>query len=59
MFSYGTIFRGRRNINRSIRKYSCRFKILKLNHSKYSFLLNNDGGIIDDLIVTKKKKDFV
>ena len=26
-------------------------KSLKINHSKYSFLLNNDGGIIDDLIV--------
>ena len=33
-------------------------KSLKINHSKYSFLLNNDGGIIDDLIVTKTKKGF-
>ena len=33
-------------------------KSLKVNHSKYSFLLNNDGGIIDDLIVTKTKKGF-
>ncbi len=31
---------------------------LKMNYSKYSFLLNNDGGIIDDLIVTKTKKGF-
>ncbi len=31
---------------------------LKLNHSKYSFLLNKDGGIIDDLIITKTKKGF-
>ncbi len=31
---------------------------LKINHSKYSFLLNNDGGIIDDLIVTKTEKGF-
>ncbi len=31
---------------------------LKINHSKYSFLLNNDGGIIDDLIVTKTAKGF-
>ena len=31
-------------------------KSLKINHSKYSFLLNNDGGIIDDLIVTKTEK---
>jgi len=32
--------------------------LLKVNHSKYSFLLNDDGGIIDDLIVTKTKKGF-
>jgi len=31
---------------------------LKINHSKYSFLLNNDGGIIDDLIITKTEKGF-
>ena len=28
-------------------------KSLTLNHSKYSFLLNDRGGIIDDLIITK------
>jgi len=33
-------------------------KSLKLNHSKYSFLLNNNGGIIDDLIITKNIKGF-
>ena len=33
-------------------------KSLKVNHSKYSFLLNDDGGIIDDLIVTKTSKGF-
>ena len=33
-------------------------KSLKKNYSKYSFLLNNDGGIIDDLIVTKTEKGF-
>ena len=33
-------------------------KSLRINHSKYSFLLNNDGGIIDDLIVTKTEKGF-
>ena len=33
-------------------------KSLKLNHSKYSFLLNENGGIIDDLIITKTKKGF-
>ena len=33
-------------------------KALKLNHSKYSFLLNDNGGIIDDLIITKTKEGF-
>ena len=33
-------------------------KSLKINHSKYSFLLNSNGGIIDDLIVTKTERGF-
>jgi aminomethyltransferase len=33
-------------------------KSLKLNHSKYSFLLNDSGGIIDDLIITRTTKGF-
>ena len=33
-------------------------RLLKLNHSKYSFLLNDRGGIIDDLIITKTKEGF-
>ena len=33
-------------------------KNLKINHSKYSFLLNNEGGIIDDLIITRTEKGF-
>ncbi len=33
-------------------------KSLKINHSKYSFLLNSNGGIIDDLIVTKTDGGF-
>ena len=33
-------------------------KSLKLNHSKYSFLLNDSGGIIDDLIITKTQEGF-
>ncbi len=33
-------------------------KSLKLHHSKYSFLLNQDGGIIDDLIITKTPNGF-
>jgi aminomethyltransferase len=31
---------------------------LKLNQSKYSFLLNENGGIIDDLIITRTNKGF-
>ncbi len=34
-------------------------KELKLNHSKYSFLMNNDAGIYDDLIITKIEKGFL
>ena len=31
---------------------------IKLNQSKYSFLTNEEGGICDDLIVTKVEKGF-
>ena len=33
-------------------------KSLTLNHSKYSFLLNDSGGIIDDLIITRTQEGF-
>ena len=33
-------------------------KKIKLNQSKYSFLTNDEGGIRDDLIVTKVEKGF-
>ena len=33
-------------------------KSLTIKHSKYSFLLNDSGGIIDDLIITKTKEGF-
>ncbi len=33
-------------------------KNLKINQSKYSFLLTNDGGVIDDLIITKRENGF-
>lgn len=33
-------------------------KSLKVNHSKYSFLLNDNGGVIDDLIITRREKSF-
>ena len=34
-------------------------KNLKLNHSKYSFLMNDDAGIYDDLIITKIEDGFL
>ena len=33
-------------------------KGLNLNQSKYSFLLNDHGGVIDDLIITRREKGF-
>ena len=33
-------------------------KNLKINQSKYSFLLNDSGGVIDDLIITRREKSF-
>ena len=33
-------------------------KNIKINQSKYSFLINKNGGIYDDLIVTKVEKGF-
>ena len=34
-------------------------KDLRLNHSKYSFLMNDEAGIYDDLIITKIEKGFL
>ncbi len=34
-------------------------KNLKVNHSKYSFLMNEEAGIYDDLIITKLEKGFL
>ena len=34
------------------------FKEIKKNQSKYSFLINNKGGIIDDLIITRIEGGF-
>ena len=34
-------------------------KNLKLNYSKYSFLMSKDAGIYDDLIITKIKEGFL
>ena len=34
-------------------------KNLKLNYSKYSFLMNDEAGIYDDLIITKIEGGFI
>ena len=34
-------------------------KNLKLNSSKYSFLMNDEAGIYDDLIITKLEDGFL
>ena len=34
-------------------------KNLKINQSKYSFLMNEQGGIYDDLIITKLKDCYL
>ena len=34
-------------------------KNLKMNSSKYSFLMNNEAGIYDDLIITKIENGFL
>ena len=34
------------------------FKEIKQNQSKYSFLINHKGGIIDDLIITRVEEGF-
>ena len=34
------------------------FKEIKVNQSKYSFLINDKGGVIDDLIITRVEEGF-
>ena len=34
------------------------FKEIRTNQSKYSFLINDKGGVIDDLIITRVKGGF-
>ena len=34
------------------------FNEIKMNQSKYSFLINDKGGVIDDLIITRVKGGF-
>ena len=60
VFSHGQFFlEGDETLTEALEKIiPSDLKSLKTNHSKYSFLLNNEGGIIDDLIVTKTVKGF-
>ena len=41
------------------RIFPANLKNLNLNQSKYSFLMNEDGGIYDDLIITKTKNGYL
>ena len=34
------------------------FKEIKINQSKYSFLINDKGGVIDDIIITRVEGGF-
>ena len=50
---------GDKTLNKALEKIiPADLNSLKLNQSKYSFLLNDKGGIIDDLIITKTDKGF-
>ncbi|MDC0472478.1 glycine cleavage system aminomethyltransferase GcvT [Pelagibacteraceae bacterium] len=50
---------GDKTLNKALEKIiPADLDLLKLNQSKYSFLLNDNGGIIDDLIITKTNKGF-
>ena len=51
---------GDENLTEELEKiFPLDLKNLKLNCSKYSFLMNDDAGIYDDLIVTKLEKGFL
>ena len=50
---------GNENLSNTLEKIiPADLKELKLNHSKYTFLLNDKGGVIDDLIITKRRNGF-
>ena len=51
---------GNEDLSKDLEKiFPLDLKNLKLNHSKYSFLMNDDAGIYDDLIITKIKEGFL
>ena len=51
---------GNEDLSKDLEKiFPLDLKNLKLNQSKYSFLMNDDAGIYDDLIITKIKEGFL
>ena len=51
---------GKEDLTQDLEKiFPLDLKKLKLNHSKYSFLMNDDAGIHDDLIITKIEDGFL
>ena len=51
---------GNDNLTEDLEKiFPLDLKNLKANHSKYSFLMNDEAGIHDDLIITKLEKGFL
>ena len=51
---------GEHNLTEDLEKiFPLDLENLKINHSKYSFLMNDEAGIYDDLIVTKLEKGFL
>ena len=51
---------GSDNLTNDLEKiFPANLQTLNLNQSKYSFLMNDDGGIQDDLIITKIKEGFL
>ncbi len=51
---------GDNNLTKDLEKiFPLNLENLKLNHSKYSFLMNDKAGVYDDLIITKIEKGFL
>jgi aminomethyltransferase len=51
---------GDENLTKDLEKiFPIDLKNLKLNYSKYSFLMNDEAGIYDDLIITKIEGGFI
>ena len=51
---------GGENLTKDLEKiFPIDLKNLKLNNSKYSFLMNDEAGIYDDLIITKIEGGFI